>query len=113
MRILSIELILRANGFFHFKDRLIPAIRRGSGYGVLVIFEPSPLDVDMGGLSKLVYKILKFANAKFHFFISSKEYKELGHKLEETDPLTYNLIGHGWDHGPRPYQPSQKLADLL
>lgn len=106
MRVKKIVHVLRQEGYFHYEDQKIKAYHRGDGYGVDMVLEVSPLDVDFG-LSPELYDALE--GVEFHFFISYDEYEDIGHKLKESDELTYQLLGHGWN-GKKPFW---KLHDFM
>ena len=96
-------IILRKNGFFYTGDVIIyrkygelprlrgpkvEAVRKGDGYGVALLFEPSRVDVDFGVAT---------------LFISADEIQAITEALDKSDELTEKLLGRGW-LGKRPYQ---------
>ena len=94
MRVKKIAVVLRKDGFFHYDGRLIKAIYPNEGYGVMVFLEASPIDKD------------------FEACVWVPTAQELQLKLEgldESDELTYELLGHGWN-GKRPFW---KLHDFM
>ena len=94
MRVKKIAVVLRKDGFFHYNDRLIKALYPNEGYGVMVFLEPSLIDKD------------------FEAYVWVPTVQELQHILEaldESDELTYELLGHGWN-GRRPFW---KLHDFM
>lgn len=109
MRVKGIKLVKRFNGFFELDDgRRIPAVHRGNGYGVVVVLEPSKLDVDFG-LPEIAFRILREFGAVFYLFLEADQLEELQHKFKESDELTHRLLGHGWS-GKRPFW---KLEDFM
>lgn len=94
MRIMEIAVILRKDGFFHWNGRLIKAVYPGEGYGVMVFLVPSPIDKDFEACV---------------WVPSVKELEAIQKALDESDGLTHNLLGHGWN-GKRPYW---KLVDFM
>jgi hypothetical protein len=95
MRIKEIAVVRRENGFFHHQGRKIKAYYPRRGYAVMVFLEPSPIDKDF---------------ETFVWVPSAKELKDLLRKMDESDRKTYDLLGRGWDHGPRPYL---KVSDFM
>jgi len=107
MKVKKIVHVLRQGGYFYYNGQKIKAHHHGDGYGVDMILEVSPLDVDFG-LPPELYEALQ--GVEFHLFINYEEYEDIGRKLKESDELTYQLLGHGWASGPRPYQ---KLHEFM
>jgi hypothetical protein len=87
MRIRKITIVLRKDGFFHWSGRLIKAVYPREGYVVMVFLEPSPIDDDF---------------ATYIWVPSVEELREIKRKLDKSDDLTHNLLGHGWG-GKRPF----------
>jgi len=94
MRPKEIVIILRKDGYFHYKGRKIKAVRPGNGYGVLVALEPSPIDKDFEA---------------YVWFPSVEELSQIMRALDSSDELTYKLLGRGWD-GKRPFR---KLHEFM
>ena len=94
MRVKEILVVLRKDGFFHHDGRRIPAVRPGSGYGVMVILEPSQIDLDFGVPV---------------WVPSQDELEQIQKALRKSDELTHELLGHGWA-GRRPFY---KLEDFM
>ena len=94
MRLKGVEYVLRKDGYFHLKDRRVKAVHGGDGYGVDLVFEVSPLDVDFG-LDPGLYDKLK--GEDLHFFVTYQQFEEIGRKLKESDEKTWRLRGgKGW-----------------
>jgi len=100
----EILLVKRVDGYFHIGDYKIKADRvSSSGYGVLLVFEPSKLDKDF---------LPVIGTGKFAWFPSARALDLIKAKLDLSDRLTLDLRnGHGWKSGPRPF--SDKLADMI
>jgi len=94
----------RINGYFHIEGYKIKADRiSSSGYGVLLVFEPSKLDKDFRAV---------LGAGRFAWFPSAKSLDLIKAKLDLSDHLTLDLHnGEGWKTGPRPF--TGKLADLI
>jgi len=92
MKIKEIVLILRKNGYFRYKDRLIPAVRPGNGYGVALVLEASQVDKDFN----LPY-------GEGILFLSAKVIKEILEALDKSDQLTFEMVKRGWE-GERPFK---------
>jgi len=104
MRLRAIMIILRKNGYFHTRDAItyitfgskpfrfpvdrVPAARKGEGYGVALILEPSQADKDFR------IPILFPTEAQVRLILEA---------FERRDELTGRLLGRGWISGPRPY----------
>ena len=103
MKLKAVVIILRKNGSFHTGDAIIyrkyselpklkgpkvEAVRKGEGYGVAVLLEPSQVDIDFGVAT---------------LFLSADEIQAIMEALEKSDKLTEKLLGRGW-LGKRPYQ---------
>lgn len=101
MRLQSIELIRRENGFFHFRDKLIPAVRPGAGVGVAVFFQPSPLDKDFA-------EVLGFQ--PYLWFPTAKQIEDIMAALDRSDEQTFQMLRTEWG-GERPRK--LKVADFL
>ena len=102
MRLRSIEFIPRKNGFFRFRDRLIPSVRSGCGVGVAVFFQPSQLDKDFAEV--LGYPVNLW-------FPTAKELENILVALDESDDRTAQMLPVKEWGGVRPR--SMKLADLM
>jgi len=102
MRLKAVVIILRKNRFFHTGDAIIyrkygelpklkgpkiEAIRKGDGYGVALLLEPSQVDTDLGVPT---------------LFISADEIQAITEALDKSDKLTEKLLNRGW-LGKRPY----------
>jgi len=102
MRLKAVVIILRKNRFFHTGDAIIyrkygelpklkgpkiEAIRKGDGYGVALLLEPSQVDTDLGVPT---------------LFISADEIQAITEALDKSDELTEKLLSRGW-LGKRPY----------
>lgn len=89
MKVKSIELVLRKDGFFYHNGEKIKAVYPREGYAVMLFLEPSQIDVDFG----VPVVVLTCA-----------QLEELQHKMKESDEKTWRLRGgKGWTNGPRPY----------
>ena len=102
MRVKRIDIVKREDGYFHLSDRKVKAVRKGDGYGVDVVFEASPLDCDLGNLPKETLSILSATNQEFHFFITASDLKRIECLMDESERLTFEMLGHGWE-GERPF----------
>jgi len=102
MRIKRMDVIKRQGGFFHLPNRKVKAVRKGDGYGVDVVFEASQLDCDLGGLPPETLEFLNTTVQEFHFFISAYDLKRIEVLMDQSDRMTFDLIGRGWD-GERSY----------
>ena len=99
MKVKNTVIIRREDGFFHLQDRKIKAYYPGNGYVVMVLMEPSPIDKDFG---------------TYIWVPSVVEIEKILKSFDNSDESTYERRGGiGWDKGPRPYQPTQKLADFI
>mgnify|MGYP001081660312 CR=1 FL=1 len=102
MRLKAVVIILRKNRFFHTGDAIIyrkygelpklkgpkvEAVRKGEGYGVALLLEPSQVDIDLGVPT---------------LFISADEIQAITEALDKSDELTEKLLNRGWA-GKRPY----------
>jgi len=94
MRVKKIAVVLRKDGFFHYDSRLIKAIYPNEGYGVMVFLESSPIDKDFEASV---------------WVPTAQELQLILEALDESDELTYELLGHGWN-GRRPFW---KLHDFM
>ena len=81
MRIREIAIIKRAQGFFEYEGRKIPAVHSGNGFGVGLRLESSPVDLDFG------FPIL---------FLTNEDVQIIKKAFLESDKLTFQLVGHGW-----------------
>ena len=97
-------MVKRVDGYFYIGDHKIKADRvSSSGYGVLLVFEPSKLDKDFRAV---------LGPGRFGYFPSAKALDLIKAKLDLSDHLTLDLHnGKGWETGPRPF--SRKLVDLI
>jgi len=104
MFVSDILLAKRVDGYFHIEGYKIKADRVSSpGYGVLVVFEPSKLDVD--------FRVV-LGPKRYAWFPTAKSLQIIEAKLNLSDHLTLDLHnGKGWKVGPRPF--SNKLVDLI
>ena len=87
MKVKRVDIIRREDGFFHTEKGKIRAFKHGSGYGVFVYFERSPIDSDFG---ELVWTP------------KAEELRRMADMMDQTDHLTFKLLGHGWE-GVRPF----------
>jgi len=101
MRLQSIELIERRNGFFCFRDRLIPSVRPGDGVGVAVFFNPSPVDQDFA-------EVLGWQ--PYLWFPSAKQIEDILKAMDRSDEQTFQMLRTEWE-GPRPRK--MKVADFV
>ena len=81
MRIKEIAIIKRAEGFFEYEGRRIPAVHPGNGFGVGLRLESSLVDVDFG------FPIL---------FLTNQDVEIIKKAFLKSDVLTFQLVGHGW-----------------
>jgi hypothetical protein len=89
MKVKSIEVVLRKDGFFYHNGKKIPACYPGNGHVVMLFQEPSQIDVDF---------------KEPVLVLSCEEFEEIGRKLKESDEKTWQLRGgKGWTHGKRPF----------
>jgi hypothetical protein len=86
MRIKEIAIIKRAEGFFEYEGRRIPAIHRGNGFGVGLRLESSQIDDDFG------FPIL---------FLTNEDIETIKKAFLKSDVLTFQLVGHGWKNKRR------------
>jgi len=108
MIVRAVVIVLRKDGFFHTGDaivyrnyrgfkgfpyRRVEAVRKGSGYGVALVLQPSQIDSDFGVPT---------------LFLTAEHLKTLEEAFDKSDHLTHKLLGHGWN-GPRPFW---KLEDF-
>ncbi len=99
MKVKSIRLVLRKDGFFHYNGSKIKAVYPRSGWAVMLFLEESPIDVDF---------------KEPVLVLTCDQLKEINDKMKESDQKTRALIGHGWLHGPRPCpDPTPKLHELM
>jgi len=89
MKIREVAIILRRDGVFHLPDRNVKSVYPNAGYAVLVFLERSPIDEDFN---------------TFVWVPSTEDLKKIKAALDESDSLTFALLGHGWSNGPRPYE---------
>jgi len=101
MRLQSIELIRRENGFFHFRGQKIKAVRQGAGVGVALLFRPSVVDKDFS-------EVLE--PETYLWFPSARYLKEIMDAFDRSDDLTGKMIHKDWE-GERPR--TMKVADFL
>ena len=103
MRRISIELIPRINGFFRFRGKLIPSVRKASdGIAVAVFFTPSQLDQDFA-------EVLGFQ--PYLWFPSVRELEEINRALNKSDEQTFKMLRTEWE-GIRPHK-IQNIGDIL
>jgi len=94
MRVKKIAVVLRKDGFFHYDGRLIKAVYPNEGYGVMIFLESSPIDKDFEA---------------YVWVPTAQELQLILEALDESDELTHELLGHGWN-GKRPFW---KLHDFM
>ena len=95
MRLNTIEIIKRIEGFFHYKNSKIRSYYPGKGYAVMCFLDHSPIDKDF----------------KTNVWVpSAQDLQNIKLALEKSDRLTHQLLGKGWDYGVRPYL---QLGDFL
>ena len=95
LKVKRVDIIRREDGFFHPEGKEpIRAFKHGSGYGVFVFFEESPIDGDFN---------------EFVWCPSAEELRRMAALLDKTDDLTFKMLGHGWE-GVRPYH---KLEEFI
>ena len=90
----KIVLVPRIDGYFWFEGRQIRARKRGTGIGVALLLEHSPVDDDFD---------------ENVLFLSESQRQEIISKFTESDDLTLLVIGHDWNYGVRPIK--KKLTD--
>jgi len=101
LRLQSVELITRKDGFFRFRDRLVPAVRPGDGVGVAVFFAPSPVDLDFA-------EVLGFQ--PYLWFPSAKQIENILEAMDRSDEETFQMLRTEWSGvRPRPL----KVGDFL
>jgi len=101
MRLQSVELIRRERGFFHFRNKLIPAVRPGAGVGVAVLFTPSVVDKDFS---------VALDPETYLWFPTAKQIENILSALDKSDDQTFSMLKTEWG-GERPR--TLKLADLM
>lgn len=89
------EIFRRYEAFTGFQKRAVEAIRKGEGFGVALVLEPSQLDDDFGMPT---------------VFLDQRHVDEILEAFKRSDELTYVYRGRGWFHGDRPFF---KLQDFL
>ena len=88
MKVKRIDIVRREDGLFHPEGkRKIRAVKHGKGYGVMVFFEGTPIDVDFG---------------EAVWCPSADELRRIADLMDKSDHLTYELLGRGWE-GKRPF----------
>ena len=91
------ELVRRENGFFHYMNgKQVKAYYPKRGYCVMVFFEDSPIDTDFN---------------ENVWCPSAKELRRVADMLDESDKLTYDMVGHGWG-GERPYHRLEEFMEV-
>jgi len=110
LKLRAIAIIPRINGQFHLDQAVIfrsyaqfqgfikakvDAVRKGEGYGVALILEPSQVDEDFSIPT---------------LFLDQQHVDALIDAFKKSDELTYQHRGSGWLHGKRPFF---KLADFM
>jgi len=101
MRLQSIELIRRERGFFHFRDKLILAVRPGAGVGVAVLFNPSVVDKDFA---------VALDPESYLWFPTAKQIENILSAMDRSDEETFQMLRTEWG-GERPRK--IKVADFL
>jgi hypothetical protein len=95
MQVKRMDLVKRQGGYFHkWNGEKVKAVYPKQGYCVMVFFEESLIDTDF---------------KEFVWCPSAQELRRLADLLDESDKLTYDMLGHGWA-GERPYM---RLEELL
>lgn len=113
----AIVLVKRKDGYFYLDRRgvykvykkdfalkrmRVPAVYKGNGYGVALFFRESQVDRDFG---RLVW--FPDHGHVVDLYRLSDELKKLAIDLtgafQESDELTFRMLGRGWNAGPRPY----------
>ena len=92
LKLQSIELISRERGFFRFRDKLIPAVRRGNGVGVACLFIPSVVDKDFS---------VALDPKTYLWFPTAKQIKDILTAMDRSDDQTFQMLKTGWG-GERP-----------
>lgn len=95
MRVKRMDVIRRKDGFFHKVNGVkVKAVYPKQGYVVMVVFENSPIDQDF----------------EENIWVPSiNDLKRIANLMDESDRLTFELLGHGWD-GERPFH---KLEEFI
>jgi len=101
MRLQSVELIPRLNGFFRFRNKLIPAIKKGNGVGVAVLFTPSVVDKDFS---------VALDPETYLWFPTAKQIENIVSAMDRSDEETFQMLRTEWG-GERPRK--LKVADFL
>lgn len=86
----------RQDSFHHFRNRRIQAVRVGSGYGVLVTFQPSQIDTD--------FKEALNYNEVGVWSPSQDELDKIQWFLDESDFRTAKLLKRDHWGGRRPFR---------
>jgi len=95
LKVKRMEVVKREGGFFHYMNgKRVKAYYPRKGYVAIIFFEESPIDSDFG------------ENA---WVPTAAELRRLADLMDESDRLTFDLLGHGWD-GERPYH---KLEEFV
>jgi hypothetical protein len=95
MKVKRMEVVKRDDGYFHYMNgKRVKAYYPKRGYAVMIVYEESPVDLDFGE------KV---------WFPTAEELRRLADLMDESDKLTYELLGHGWE-GKRPYH---KLEEFV
>jgi len=108
MRLVEILQVKRANNVFELNGCKIQAARKASdGYGVLVVFEGSQLDVDFAPA---------VGNNMLCWYPTAQQLTQIREQLDLSDRLTCDWLrkGEGWSKGPRPYSGGEtKIAEFV
>jgi hypothetical protein len=103
LRLSDILLIERRNGYFRYKNQLIPAIRPNNGIGVACIFyAPTTLDFD--------FKHTLEPNT-FLWFPKADELNRIQQALDQSDDETAQMLPIKSWGGVRPRK--MKVGDFL
>jgi hypothetical protein len=105
MRLQSIELITRKDGFFFHptNGRIVKAYYKNSGVGVCVRFVPSQLDSDFQYLFNSQFN-------EMFWFPTAKQIENILSALDKSDEKTFQMLKTEWG-GERPRK--LKVADFL
>jgi len=96
MRVKSIEVVLRKDGFFYHNGKQIKAVYPREGYAVMLFLDPSQIDVDFG---------------EYTLVLTEEDRKKINELFDKSDEKTYQLRGRGWASGPRPYMKLHEFVE--